>query len=297
MSENKSTALAVVDPTRAFEPNSFREAVELSKVLIASGLMPRSVGRPEAAVTIIMAGRELGLTAMQSLRAIHVVEGKPTLSADLMVALVKKLPDCEYFRLVKSTGEIATYETKRRGDPEPTTLSFTFEEAKAAGLTGKDNWRKYTAAMLRARASAALCRAVYPDAMMGIYDPDEVSEPTREPAREQVPYRVVQQPPQHEPSAPQLPEPSHDEPPPDGMRAAAKTLADRIMAATTLAELQAAAKAISEAKKSGAIDDTWVASLRQVYEVQKVKLTAKPAPAKAEPREPGDDSDEEQEVA
>jgi hypothetical protein len=50
------------------------------------------------------------------------------------------------------------------------------EQAKAAGLSGGDNWRKHTAAMLRARCSSALARAVYPDLMMGVYEHDEARE-------------------------------------------------------------------------------------------------------------------------
>ena len=71
----------------AFEPPGIPEAVKLAQILVASRLLPRAISTPEAAVTVIMAGRELGLTAMQSLRSIHIIEGKPTMSADLMVAL------------------------------------------------------------------------------------------------------------------------------------------------------------------------------------------------------------------
>lgn len=165
-----------IDATMAFEPSDFRGAIELAKTLVASRLLPKSVQTPEAAFTIIMTGRELGLTAMQSLRSIHVIEGKPTLSADLMLALVKKSADCEYFRLVESTDAVATYETKRRGEPCPTRMSFTIADAQRAQVTGKDNWRKYPAAMLRARAITALARAVYPDTAMGLYDPDELTQ-------------------------------------------------------------------------------------------------------------------------
>lgn len=162
----------------AFEPASFPEAIALATSLIKSGLMPKALNTPEAVVTAIVMGRELGLTAMQSVRSIHVIEGKPSMSSALIVGLVKKATDvCAYFRLVESTDEVATYETLRKGDPEPTKMSFTLAHAKAAGVTGKDNWRRYPAAMLRARCETALARAVYPDLVMGLYDPDEV-EPT-----------------------------------------------------------------------------------------------------------------------
>jgi hypothetical protein len=177
-----------VEATRAFEPANIDEAERLCKLLVASGLLPRGVNRPEAAFAIVATGRELGLTAMQSLRSIHIIEGKPTLSADLVAALVKNRPEvCEWFRLVESTDQIATYETQRRGEPKPTKMSFSWADAQRAGVTGKDNWRKYPAAMLRARCITALARAVYPDLAMGIYDPDELS-PEASPA----PVRAVE---------------------------------------------------------------------------------------------------------
>jgi hypothetical protein len=96
------------------------------------------------------------------------------------VALVRRRRDvCEYFKLVTSTATICTYETKRLGDPSPTTMSFTVEDARNAGLLGNDNYKKFPAAMLRARCGSAICKAVYSDLLLGVYDPDEL-EPTRE---------------------------------------------------------------------------------------------------------------------
>lgn len=172
-----TTALTVTDSRTdraAFEPSTLAEALHVSQVLVASRLLPRAIQTPEAAFAVIATGRELGLSAMQALRAIHIVEGKPTLSADLMVALVKRSPECSFFRMVESSAERATYETQRRGEPSPTRLSYTIEEARSAGAATKDNWRKYPAAMLRARASSGLARAVYPDLVLGVYDPDEL---------------------------------------------------------------------------------------------------------------------------
>lgn len=177
MTTTNTTALATADARTdraAFEPATLSEALHVSQVLVASRLLPRAIQTPEAAFAVIATGRELGLSAMQALRAIHIVEGKPTLSADLMVALVKRSPECVFFRMVESSAERATYETQRRGEPSPTRLGYTIEEAKASGAATKDNWRKFPAAMLRARAASALARAVYPDLVLGVYDPDEL---------------------------------------------------------------------------------------------------------------------------
>ncbi len=161
----------------AIIPHTFAEVKSMSAELALSRLLPQALQKsPADVMLIIMAGAELGLGPMQSLRGMHVIQGKPVMSSDLMAALVLSRPEvCEYLQLVESSATKATYETKRKGAPKSVTLSFTIEQAKAVGdLLGKDNWRKYPDAMLRARALAAICRAVYPDLCAGVYDEDEV---------------------------------------------------------------------------------------------------------------------------
>jgi hypothetical protein len=150
-------------------------ALRFAQAVIASGLAP-NVRTVEKAFVILATGAELGLTAMQSLRSIHIIDGKPSLSADLIVGLVKRSPVCEWFQMVESTNTRAVYETKRSGEPAPARYEFATEDAHNAGLLSKANWRKFPAAMLRARCSSALARAVYPDIVAGLYDPDEAGE-------------------------------------------------------------------------------------------------------------------------
>lgn len=177
MSEN--TAITVADGETIYEPRSIDQAFEIARTLHAGGLLPRALTRPESVFTVLMAGKELGLTALKALRSIHVIDGKVVMSADLIVALCKSRRDvCKYFQLVESSSQVATYETQREGDPAPTRITYTLDDARTAGLVGKDNWKKHPAAMLRARCSAALARAVYPDLAMGLYDPDELERDT-----------------------------------------------------------------------------------------------------------------------
>lgn len=179
-----SNALAIVphaapSASLALEPTDLDSAYRLAQQVAASRLMGAAARTPESALVIIVTGRELGLTAMQSLRSLHVIEGKPVMSSDLMVALVRRSPLCKAWRLVESTSTVATYETTRAGDDGPTRMSFSIDDAKAAGLAGKQNWKAYPAAMLRARCIAALARAVYPDLLLGVYETDELA-PTQQ---------------------------------------------------------------------------------------------------------------------
>ena len=139
-------------------------------------------GTPQAVLSTMLLGRELGMPAMAALRSVHVIEGKHSLSADLMVALVLKSGMAEYFQLVESTDKACTFETKRKGAPQPQRLSFTIEDAKKADLlrpsrSGKPTqWDKMPKQMLRARAKSELARLEYPDLLAGLYTPEELRD-------------------------------------------------------------------------------------------------------------------------
>ena len=175
--ETPTAALARTETPAPFMPENLSQAARLATNLSLSSMLPKALrGKPHDVLAILITGHELGLGPMQSLRGMHVIEGKAVMSAELMSGLVKRHPDCEYLQLVESTDEIATYETQRNGYPNPTQLSFTIGQAKTAGLLGKDNWKHYPAAMLRARAVTALCKAEYGDLTNGLYTFDEADE-------------------------------------------------------------------------------------------------------------------------
>lgn len=178
-----------------FEPRNIEEALKLAGTLAESGLVPSALrGKPSDVLVVMMKGRELGLGAMAALGSIHVIEGKATLSADLIVGLLLKSGKCDYFTLVESSAVKATYRTKRKDSQHETMLTFTIEDAKQAGLLGKANWKNYPAQMLRARCSADLAREVFPDVAAGLYDDDEGDEirgGTVQPAAQETRPRTV----------------------------------------------------------------------------------------------------------
>jgi hypothetical protein len=173
--KTESTAIATRDTSLGFELNSFDEMLKFATSISKSGLIPDAYrGKPQDIIVTLLTGRELGISPMQSLRGIHVIKGKAVMSSDLIVALVKRDPSCRYFSMVESDEKKAVYETHRTGAPKPQRITFSIEDARRAQLAGRDNWKKYPAAMLRARCMAALARAVYPDVCFGLYDTDEI---------------------------------------------------------------------------------------------------------------------------
>lgn len=170
---------------------SLDDVERLARIAVGSGYT--SCRKAEEAAMLIITGHELGLSPAQSLRGIYVVSGKPVLSADLMVAVVRRSGLCESWRTVESTAERCTITTRRRGESVDATRTWTMADAKRAQITGKSIWTAYPATMLRHRCAADLAREVYPDVLMGLYDPEELGgEPEVE--AERIEVRPVEQP-------------------------------------------------------------------------------------------------------
>ena len=169
-----SNELAVQDT----ELDALKEQVRLIE---KTEFVPKQYqGKPHAILACILTGRGLGLDPMHALRSIHIVEGKPTLSSELMVALARR---AGHSISGETTSEKATV-TGTRGDNGDTfTVTFTIEDAKAAGLTGRQNWKNYAEDMLWARAVSRLCRRLFADVLAGVaYTADEAMRTSEEQA-------------------------------------------------------------------------------------------------------------------
>jgi len=178
-----NAALVAIPPSQpttslaAYEPRNVEEAYQLAKYFAASGLLA-DLGRPEQVLLIMATGAELGIPTTTALRGIHIIKGKPVVSADLKVSLcIRRRDRCEYFSLIESTEERATYETKPVGG-KPISMTFTLKDAERARLSfdPNSNWSKYPRVMLRHRAAAELAQAVYPDLVLGLYSPEQLDD-------------------------------------------------------------------------------------------------------------------------
>jgi 5'-3' exonuclease len=177
----KSDALVVKSeyaPTtwdKALEPRDPRQAWGLANSLFQSKMFG-GFPNPEAILAVVMTGRAFGMDAVASLRGFHVIKGKVSPSAQLLIGLVKRHPACEYFRFVEGDDKHATWETKRKDEPEPTRMSYTFEQAKRAQLASNDQWVKRPETMLRWRAGTELARVVFPDICAGLCTVEELDD-------------------------------------------------------------------------------------------------------------------------
>ena len=158
-------------------PRTIGEVQTLAEMLSKSTLLPEALKGNVANVAMqILTGQELGLSPMASIRSIHIITGKPVLSADGMVAVVLGSGKAKYFRRIAESDTSVTYETHRVGNDEPQRCTWTLEDAKRAALDKKDNWRAFPRAMLASRAKSELARDVFSDVLAGCYSDDESND-------------------------------------------------------------------------------------------------------------------------
>jgi hypothetical protein len=131
-------------------------------------------GKPEAVFAAILYGDELGLGPMQSLNSIHVIEGKPSMSPELMRALVARAGHRLDVKLASNDKVILW--GKRADNGSEATVEWSMKDAQQAGLAGRGAWKTYPRAMLLARATSEICRQIFSDCIMGLsYTPEEAS--------------------------------------------------------------------------------------------------------------------------
>jgi hypothetical protein len=200
-------------PARGLALASFDDAFRFAKVVAATEFAPKDFrGKPEACLLAIQHGAELGLSPMQSLQSIAVVNGRPSVYGDTALAVCKGSPVCEWVReRIEGDGDamVAICEAKRRGDAEPVVSRFTMADAKRAGLAGKSGpWTQYPRRMLQMRARGFALRDAFPDLLHGLVTAEEAQDyPTPTPPREPVQVRPKfdATPPDAEPEVPDAP--------------------------------------------------------------------------------------------
>lgn len=154
------------------------QAASLADQIARTDFAPAGLrGKPEAVMAAMLTGHEIGIGPMQALSEISVINGRPCMSAKLMRALVHRAGHDLWF---EAKGNTKVTICARRADwPEDRVakVTWTMDDAKAAGLAGGQNYRKYPRAMLAARATGEICRDNFADVLGGIgYTPEELSD-------------------------------------------------------------------------------------------------------------------------
>jgi hypothetical protein len=168
-----TTEIATTSPSG----NSLATKMQYANAMAGSNLLPRQYQKQPANLLFALEYAEaLGVSPIHAITSIHVIEGKPTASADLIAALVRK---AGHKLRVTGNDDQCTAVLIRNDDPDfEFTATWTKAKAQAAGLVGKAVWKNYPGAMLRSRAITEVARMGAPDALYGvIYTPEELGAP------------------------------------------------------------------------------------------------------------------------
>jgi hypothetical protein len=173
----QQTALAA-QPRQQFDlsPQTFEQALTFCDYLADSDLVPKDFkGKPGNCLIAIQWGAELGLKPLQALQNLAIINGRPALWGDAVIALVRNSPLCEYVS-ESDDGHTATCRVKRRGEAEEV-RTFSMDDAKVAGLLGKAGpWTQYPKRMRQMRARAFALRDVFPDVLRGMSIAEEIMD-------------------------------------------------------------------------------------------------------------------------
>ena len=174
-------------------PNTLKEAMELAELLANSKMIPTDYrGKPNDVLVTMMMGQELGLNPIQALQNIAVINGKPSIYGDALLALMLNHPT---FGGIRESFDEATLTASctvwRKGGDEHT-QTFSREDAEKAGLWDtrgtvlyeKNNkktkntapWHCHPRRMLRWRAAGFAIRDRFADALAGLITREEAED-------------------------------------------------------------------------------------------------------------------------
>jgi len=157
-----------------YEPKSFSEIMEYAKIIADSDLVPKDYkGKPGNVLVAIQMGEEVGLKPLQAVQGISVINGRPSVWGDTLLALIQAHPQCEYID-EEIHDDFTICRVKRKNKPL-VERTFTIEDAKKASLWGKVGpWTTSPKRMLQMRARGFALRDSFADVLKGIQIIEEV---------------------------------------------------------------------------------------------------------------------------
>lgn len=180
---------------RTLAPTTYAEAFEFAQHLSKSSMVPGEYrGKPENILLAIQWGMEVGLAPLQAIQNIAVINGKPSVYGDALLAMVKGSPVCEdVIERFDGSGETLTAicEARRKGSA-PVISQFSVADAKKAGLWNKAGpWTSYPRRMLQMRARGFALRDAFADVLRGVITREEAEDYPVDVSRSRQPIDVT----------------------------------------------------------------------------------------------------------
>lgn len=149
----------------------YTDIERMGSAVAKSGLF--GIKTPEQAIALMLIAQAEGLHPAIAARDYHVIQGRPALKADAMLARFLQGGGKVQWHDLTDEKVSATFTHPSGGSA---TITWTLTEAKRIGLATKDNWKNYPRAMLRSRVVSEGIRTVFPIAVVGVYTPEEVQD-------------------------------------------------------------------------------------------------------------------------
>jgi len=188
----------------------FDSLYRLASNLSYAQLLPAGLrGKPADVLLIMMYGQELGLSAIQSIQGIYIVNGRPQIAGQTWLA---KLTDAGHTYDIEHFAGGCKVTITRGDNGRSHTETFTIEDARQARLATKDTYQQYPKRMLMWRAVSDCATVIAPDVALGFGIGEVATETiqaqaTREPGPALAAVVAARQ---HEQAAPEPPAPAAD---------------------------------------------------------------------------------------
>jgi len=153
----------------------YADMERMAACIAQSGLF--GMKNPTQALALMLIAQAEGLHPATAARDYHVIQGRPALKSEAMMARFQQAGGKVEWHSYEDSVVSATFAHQAGGKVK---IEWTLEMARRAGLTGKEVWKQYPRAMLRARVISEGIRTVYPGVLSGMYTPEEVRDITGE---------------------------------------------------------------------------------------------------------------------
>jgi len=183
----------------------YQDMQQMAEVAASSKMFGFKSTQEALAIMLLCQGE--GLHPAIAMRDYHVIQGRPALKADAMLARFQQAGGAVKWDVYTDQEVTGTFSHPSGGS---LAVTWTLAHAKQIGIASKDNWKNYPRAMLRARCISEGIRAVYPGCVVGVYTPEEVQDFQPAPATKDM--GMVEEIPQEPDGAYPLYVPGNDQP-------------------------------------------------------------------------------------
>lgn len=157
-------------------PADMAAKLQMADMFVRSGLCPRGMDTKEKVFVALQFGDELGLAPWISIQNCAVIQGRPSMGAHIMVGVAQSANLLDGWDTTGCGDTEAVVRARRRGSSDVHIGKYTLDDAKRAGLLGKDNWRNFPADMLYARAAMRALRRACPEVFAGLVSKEELED-------------------------------------------------------------------------------------------------------------------------